>query len=108
MLKGTVIDQRRQIMEQIAIGVSVVAKCQPCLQYHLKEARKLGISDTEIEATVKLARQIRSIADQKMDEFVGNALNNEGEETSVAAVEAQGCCPPAGEPENEKKDSACC
>ena len=32
---------RSQIREQIAIGVSVVAKCQPCLQYHLKEAREI-------------------------------------------------------------------
>ncbi len=97
-----------QVREQIAIGVSVVAKCQPCLQYHLKEARRFGVTDKEIEFVIKLARQIRSVSEQKMDEFVGNALNNEGEETSVAAVEAQGCCPPAGEPEKEMKDSACC
>lgn len=100
---------RSQIREQIAIGVSVVAKCQPCLQYHLKEARKFGVTDKEIEVVIKLARQIRSVSDQKMDEFVVESLGSENN-TTVAAGEAQGCCASAGEPKKEKKEKEanCC
>lgn len=101
---------RNQTREQIAIGVSVVAKCQPCLQYHLKEARRFGVTDKEIEFVIKLARQIRSMSEQKMDEFVVESLGSENS-TTAAAAEAQGCCPPAEESKKEKKEKeagGCC
>jgi AhpD family alkylhydroperoxidase len=99
MVKSPLSDKVR---EQIAIGVSVVAKCQPCFQYHLKEAKKSGVSDNEIEAVIKLARKIRSVADQKMDEFIGETLNG----AASAATETDHlCCSSAEEP---KKESGCC
>lgn len=104
MLKGVLSNKER---EQIAVGVSVVAKCQPCLQYHLKEARKIGVSNTEIEEIIKLARQIRSVSEQKMDEFVGVALNSR-DNTQAVTGEAEGCCPSAEEQKKEKVEADCC
>ncbi len=101
MGKNILCDKTR---EQVALGVSVVAKCQPCLQYHLRKARNVGVSDAEVEEIIKLARQIRSMADQKMDEFVNATLNNGGE-TAPSAVDVEGCCP-SGEQTLEKTD--CC
>lgn len=34
--------------ELIAIGDSVVANCQPCLQYHVGEAKRLEIGAPDI------------------------------------------------------------
>ena len=39
----------------IAIALSVLAKCEPCLKTHLKAAREMGISQEEIEEAAWMA-----------------------------------------------------
>jgi AhpD family alkylhydroperoxidase len=33
----------------MALALSVLARCEPCLKYHLKNAREMGFSPAEIE-----------------------------------------------------------
>jgi AhpD family alkylhydroperoxidase len=37
-----------RIKELIAVGASVAANCQPCLQYHVSKAREAKADDEEI------------------------------------------------------------
>ena len=60
--------------ELIGVAASVVAKCQPCLEYHLAEARKAGASDSEIRTAVKIAQSVRKSGDQNMDRFSESLL----------------------------------
>lgn len=41
------LDERTK--ELILLGLVILARCEPCLSSHLKKARELGISETEIE-----------------------------------------------------------
>jgi AhpD family alkylhydroperoxidase len=41
--------------ELIAIGVSLVAKCEGCLQGHLKKAKELGLTKEEISDAIAIA-----------------------------------------------------
>ncbi|MHB0999023.1 MAG: carboxymuconolactone decarboxylase family protein [Armatimonadota bacterium] len=41
--------------ELIAISLSLLAKCEPCLKIHVKKARALGISEDEINEAVWMA-----------------------------------------------------
>jgi len=78
-----------RIKELVAVGASITANCQPCLQYHADKARKEGATPQEIEAAIGVGKQVRKGASAKMDEF------------STGLKET--ICAPAGE-----KKSACC
>lgn len=41
--------------ELIAIALSVLAKCEPCVKIHLEKSRAMGISDEEIDEAVWMA-----------------------------------------------------
>jgi AhpD family alkylhydroperoxidase len=56
----------------IAIGASITANCQPCLQYHASKARELGADDEELAAAIEVAKAVRKGAAAKMDEFAGS------------------------------------
>lgn len=36
-------------IELIAVGASITASCKPCLEYHVKKARELGLDGVEIK-----------------------------------------------------------
>lgn len=58
-----------RIAELIAIGASVTANCQPCLQYHVDKALENGASDLEIAQAIDVAQMVRKGAAAKMDKF---------------------------------------
>lgn len=58
-----------RIAELIAIGASVTANCQPCLQYHVDKALENGASDLEIAQAIEVAKTVRKGAAAKMDMF---------------------------------------
>lgn len=58
-----------RIMELIAVGASITANCQPCLQYHVKKALESGADEQEISDAVEIGRMVRKGAVSKMDKF---------------------------------------
>jgi len=78
-----------RIKELVAVGASITANCQPCLQYHADKAIRSGATPQEIEAAIGVGNQVRKGASAKMDEFAA------GLKSTVCA------------PEGAKK-SACC
>jgi len=58
-----------RIKELIAVGASVTANCQPCLQYHVSKARESGADDEEIAIAIAVAKAVRKGAAAKMDDF---------------------------------------
>jgi len=72
----------------IAVGASVTANCQPCLQYHVSKARESGAEDEQIAVAIAVAKAVRKGAASKMDAFaagMGGAA-----ETAECSV-GQGC-----------------
>jgi AhpD family alkylhydroperoxidase len=41
--------------EIMAISLSLLSKCEPCLKIHLEKARELGASEDEINESVDMA-----------------------------------------------------
>ena len=60
--------------ELVAIGASITANCQPCLEYHTAKARELGVSDEDIVEAVKVGQLVRRGASAKMDRFAGHLV----------------------------------
>ncbi len=64
--------------ELIAIGASVGAHCQPCLEYHIKAAQELNISPEEINQAIEIGHMIEKgamSAMRKFSKFITENLN---------------------------------
>jgi AhpD family alkylhydroperoxidase len=77
-----------RILRLIAIGASITANCQPCLQTNVTEALKAGADEQEIAEAIEVGKRVRQGAASKMDKFT-QKLN---QATSLTeALSAEGC-----------------
>ncbi len=79
-----------RIKELIAVGASVTANCQPCLQYHVGQSLENGADENEIAEAVEVAKMVRKGATSKMDKFASTLNHSVAPATSPAGGEC-GC-----------------
>jgi AhpD family alkylhydroperoxidase len=60
------------IMRLIAVGASVAANCQPCLEINLARARECSANEDELAQAIWVGRMVRKGAASKLDEFVSS------------------------------------
>jgi len=60
--------------ELVGIAAAVAGHCQPCLEYHLAEARQLGVSEDQIQQAVKLAEAVSRSGDKHMRDFARKTM----------------------------------
>lgn len=60
--------------EIVAIGAAMGSNCIPCIEYHIPEARKAGLSDEEIREAVGLADKVRQVPARKVLEAADRLL----------------------------------
>ena len=82
------IDER--IQRLIAIGASITANCQPCLQTNVAKALECGADEQEIAEAIEVGKRVRKGAATKMDEFAISV--NHSVLTSESAVVARCDC----------------
>jgi AhpD family alkylhydroperoxidase len=61
-------------MRLIAIGASVAANCQACLETNLTRAKECGADADEISQAIWVGRMVRKGTASKMDEFMKNLI----------------------------------
>jgi len=66
------------VKELIAIGASVGAHCQPCLEYHLKKAAEMGIDPEKVRQAVEIGHRVEKGSMAAMNKFSTAALENYG------------------------------
>ena len=76
--------------ELIAIGASVTANCQPCLEYHVTKARENGAEEKEIKEAIAVGRTVRKGASGKMDQYASEMLSDLAVATD--APQKADCC----------------
>jgi AhpD family alkylhydroperoxidase len=64
------LDER--MLRLIALGASICANCQPCLQTNLTKALESGASELEIAQAIWVGRQVRHGAAAGMDQFAAS------------------------------------
>ena len=52
--------------ELVAIGAAMGSNCVPCIEYHIPQARKAGLSDGEIAEAIRLADKVRQVPARKV------------------------------------------
>lgn len=60
--------------ELVFLGASVSAHCFPCFDYHLEQARKLGICESEIQESIQAGFMVMNGAGDKMREKIKETL----------------------------------
>jgi AhpD family alkylhydroperoxidase len=77
-----------KVKELVAVGASITANCQPCLQYHVEKALASGADSVEVKAAIEVGRQVRKGASAKMDQFSSSMK----EIAPVPAAVGSPCC----------------
>jgi AhpD family alkylhydroperoxidase len=71
--KPSILD--RKTKELIAISASLAAKCQGCLEGHIKKARKFGASREEISETIAIAIGVNAAAIVDLTDIAADNLD---------------------------------
>lgn len=61
-------------LELIAIGATITANCQPCLDFHVGKARELGVQEAAIAAAIEVGQEVRGGAVARMDRFAAGMI----------------------------------
>lgn len=67
----------KHILELIAVGASVAANCQPCLEYNVRKAREFGADAEEIAEAIEVGKRVRQGAAAKLDKFALSLIDLE-------------------------------
>ncbi len=87
--------------EMIAIGASVGAHCQPCLEYHVTKGRDVGLTDDEIREAIAVGHMVEKGSMAAMKQFSAAILD-----APARPATPGGCCCPGSAP--TKKSGCCC
>jgi AhpD family alkylhydroperoxidase len=85
--------------EFVALGAALGSNCTPCVEHHIGEARKAGLTDSQISAAIQLADKVRKVPAAKALnaalELLGKTAASENKGTGceqMMASKAPGCC----------------
>jgi 4-carboxymuconolactone decarboxylase len=92
--------------ELAAIGAAIASNCVPCIEYHIPQARKAGLSDSQIREAVELADKVRRVPADKVLKSALARLENEAE-AGPNRVRVQ-LDNPCGKEDNEMDKTNCC
>lgn len=83
--------------ELVALGAALASNCVPCIEYHIKEARRVKLSDEEIAAAIELADKVRRVPAGKVLDVASRLLEEPVNKPSASVGCAEGsaavsCC----------------
>lgn len=81
--------------ELVALGAALASNCIPCIEHHVPEARKAGLSDPEIAEAIELADKIRRVPAGKVLAAASRQLTaatNAAAPACTPAMGAKSCC----------------
>jgi 4-carboxymuconolactone decarboxylase len=78
-------DLHHREREFVALGAALASNCLPCIEYHVREARKAGISEAELLEAVRLADSVRRVPAQQVLAKAHALLDSTAEERTGSA-----------------------
>jgi AhpD family alkylhydroperoxidase len=70
--------------ELVALGAAMGSNCVPCIEYHIPQARKAGLSDSEISEAIRLSDKVRQVPARKVLEVALQMLTENPTQSDVA------------------------
>ena len=89
--------------ELVALGAAIASNCVPCAEFHIAEARKVGLTDSQIVEAVRLADKVRQVPAGKVLRVALSLLNetheaicarsgDSSDKVASASQEEHPCC----------------
>jgi AhpD family alkylhydroperoxidase len=66
--------------ELVAVGASLAGNCFPCLRYHYKRCRELGIAVEDIRDALEMARTVKDVPNKNINDLANALLESVGDE----------------------------
>jgi AhpD family alkylhydroperoxidase len=76
--------------ELVALGAAMGSNCVPCVEYHIPESRKVGLTDPEIHAAIQYADKVRQVPARKTLQAALKLLSSAADDARNAAM-GEGC-----------------
>lgn len=80
-----------QVRELIALGAAIGASCEPCLKYHTKKAREVGLSEAQMREAIAVGRMVKEASAKNIHTLAEKLIP----EPEVEIEKASTCCGPA-------------
>jgi AhpD family alkylhydroperoxidase len=86
-----------RMTEAIALGASVAANCQSCVEYHARKAAESGVDPQEAAEAIDIGRAVRKGAAARIDQVADAVLHKDASpanSSTAAEAPASGatCC----------------
>ena len=78
--------------ELVALGAAIASNCVPCIEYHIPESRKAGLTDAQIFEAIQVADKIKQVPARKVLDAAKNLLNNAGMPVGASGNCSGDCC----------------
>jgi len=65
--------------ELVALGASMAGNCFPCIRYHFRKCRELGIPVDEMREALEIAKTVKYVPINNINELA-NAMLERGED----------------------------
>jgi 4-carboxymuconolactone decarboxylase len=89
--------------ELVALGAALGSNCVPCIEHHVPEARRAGLTDRQIGEAIRLADKVRQVPARKvLDAALGLLVND------AAGAEPKSPGSPCAEPAGTAPAQVCC
>ncbi len=62
-------------IELAAIGAAIGSNCVPCVEHHIKEAKRVGLDDGQILQAVQMAEKVKTVPAKKVSRAALNMLD---------------------------------
>lgn len=76
--------------ELVALGAALASNCIPCVEHHIPEARKAGLTDPQITEAIQIADKVRQVPARKVLNAASSMLagTSDGAQTGIGACAA--------------------
>jgi 4-carboxymuconolactone decarboxylase len=75
----------------VALGAAIASNCVPCVEYHMPVARRVGLSDTEINQALEIADKVRQVPARAVLEAALARIEISPEDPAEASGKGCGC-----------------
>ena len=88
--------------ELVALGAAMGSNCVPCIQHHIPEARKAGLTDRQLSTVIRVADRVRQVPARKVLDSALGMLNEPAPEGTAGSCDASERAAPV------HRANACC
>ena len=74
--------------ELVALGAAIGSNCETCIEYHVPQAKKEGLTDAEISEAIRLADRVKQVPARRVLSAAARLLPGQPLESRVEGTQS--------------------